>query len=211
MVRQTLLVVAGMGDGYLLHLAGTMLRYAWHGVRTVLVLLDEGEIHEKRMMVSRITALLGVEQGFHWQTEPTLSNRLARALRAFQPQVILTTPTTVDVTREAWQMATDERVKMAGVALLNGHQSTLWSSGGSSAIIEVPLTDGIRHALTCLLWDDPLSVAEMRRMVAQQEWSAVETFTWGGGASVMEPFPISDFFGITPPLSNLNRRSKGDC
>lgn len=198
MVRQTLLVVVGAGDEDLLHLAGTMLRYGWQGVRTVLVVVHNHNTLDKlnSPLFERIAALLSVEQLFQWQDGGELIVRLARTCRAFQPQIILATPALLPTTRKAWEVATDETVGMAGVPLLNQQQSTLWSSGGNSAIIDVPLTAGIRHALACL-WDDKaMSVAEFRRTVAQKEWAVVEQFEWVAG-ELDEAQPHLNFFRTT--------------
>jgi len=196
MVRQTLLVVATTRDEHLLHLAGSMVRYAWQGVRTVLVVVDDGVVNDSLLTMTRAATLLGVEQRFHWQAQPTISNRLARTFRAFQPQILLTTDSMVMLTLQAWHQASDGSVSMPGLALLNGDKSSIWVPGGTSAMIEVPFTAGIRHALACLWAEGRYSIPEMRRRIAHQEWSAFEGFAWAGGAPVIHQTPISDFFGI---------------
>lgn len=197
MVRHTLLVVASACDEHLLHLAGTMIRYAWQGIRTVLVIIDDGTKNDSRPIMARVAFLLGVEQLFHWQSDPTITQRLARTLRAFHPQTLLTTPTTLAFTQAAWQVATDETVQMPGLAVLNFAHSQLWVPQGDAAMIEVPFTNGIRHAIACLFAEGQLTVSAMRHHIAQQEWSSFETFAWSGGAPAIGPMPISDFFGIT--------------
>lgn len=197
MVRHTLLVVASACDEDLLRLAGTMIRYAWQGIRTVLVVIDDGTRNDSRPTMTRVAALLGVEQLFNWQSDSTVTQRLARTLRAFQPQTLLTTPTTLVLVQAAWQVATDETVQMPGLAVLNFAHSRIWVPQGDGAMIGVPFTNGIRHAIACLLVEGQLTVSAMRHYMAQQKWSSFETFVWRGGAPAIGPMPISDFFGIT--------------
>lgn len=197
MVRQTLLVVASACDEHLLHLAGTMVRYAWQGIRTVLVLVEDGNKNESRPTMGRMASLLGVEQLFHWQSDQTLPYRLARTFRAFQPQTLLTTPATLGLVQEAWQVATDDTVPMPGLARLNPMHSRLWVPQGDAAMIEVPFTNGIRHAIACLFAEGQFTISAMRHHIAQQEWSTFETFAWRGGAPISGQTPVSDFFGIT--------------
>ncbi len=197
MVRPTLMGVVTPCDETLLHLAGTMVRYAWQGVRTVLVVIDKGakgEENNHRSVMSRVASILGVEQTFHWQVEPTLSQRLARTVRAFQPGAIIATPDTLAHSREAWEMATDSAIPMAGVPLLNGATSHLWIPNGTSATIDVSVTTGIRHAVACLFAEGKYTVSEMRRMVIERQWTEVETFAQVVGESIVQP--LSDLFAV---------------
>lgn len=199
MVRQTLLVVAPDCDEQLLYLAGTTVRYAWQGIRTVLIVIDEGKRSDSQTLMARVGTLLGAGQQFQWQAESTLSHRLARTLRAFQPQTVLTTTSALTPTQEAWNIATDETIRMPGLGMFHPTAGRLWTPQGDDATIEVPLTGGIRHAIACLFAEGRYSVSEMRQLVSQWEWSSFETFAWVGGAPLLdrEQKPVSDFFGIT--------------
>ncbi len=199
MVRHTLLVVASASDEHLLHLAGTMIRYAWQGIRTVLVVIDDGTKSDSRTTMTRVAGLLGVEQLFHWLSDSTVTQRLARTLRAFQPQTVLATASALTPTQEAWKIATDETIPMPGLGILNQGAGRLWTPQGGSAIIEVPFTNGIRHAIACMFAEGRFSVSAMRHLVSQWEWSSFETFAWVGGAPLVdrEQESVSDFFGST--------------
>lgn len=193
MTRPTLLVVVKPCDEGLLHLAGTMVRYAWQGVRTVLVVLDDGN-GESRVVMSRAASLLGVEQTFHSQTDGRVALRLARTVRAFQPQAIIASASTVVSCREARHIATDKQVPMPGLTVLDGTTSPIWVPKGTFASIPVPLTSGIRHAIACLFVEGQYTVAEMRRIVAEREWAETETFTRDGGDA--PPSPILDLLAV---------------
>jgi hypothetical protein len=194
MVRPTLMGVVTPCDKALLHLAGTMVRYAWQSVRTVLVVIDNGAENNRRSVMSRAASILGVEQTFHWQVDPTLSHRLARTVRAFQPGAIIATPDTLSLSREAWEIATDSAIAMVGVPLLHGAISHLWIPNGTSATIDVSLTTGIRHAVACLFAEGKYTVSEMRRTVTERRWAEVETFAQIVGASIAPP--LSDLFAV---------------
>ena len=129
---------------------GTLATSGWRGANSALITLGGAGDEHLRAAAARSAALLGVTNHFHWAAPDDYAARLARAIRALRPHVVLAHLAVQAAVLDACVLAGDEAYPTPGLAPLDEEKTRLWvaDSDGASAVdvsAARPLQFALRH------------------------------------------------------------------